>query len=208
MKESLATILAIAWKDALTELRTKETVSAVLVFALLALVIFNFAFDPEAGTTGLVAPGILWVALVFAGVLGLNRVFAMEKQNACLEGLMLCPVDRAVIYWGKLIGSFAFMVVVAVVVTPVFLALLSLPPFLPRLVVVIALATAGFAAVGTLFSALAMNTRARDIMLPILMLPIVVPVIIAGVRATAVVLAQGPWQDMLVWLEIMDLWTR
>jgi heme exporter protein B len=203
LKKVFAKTLAIFWKDILTEFRTKEVITSVLVFALLVLVIFNFAFGTQADTTELVAPGILWVALTFGGVLGLNRIFAVEKENSRLEGLMLCPVDRAVIYWGKLAGSFTFMLAIAIVIIPIFLALFNLPLFLPRLLLVIVLATLGFAAVGTLFSALAINTRARDIMLPILFLPVVVPVIVAAVKATIPVLAGGPWGDMLTWLQIM-----
>ena len=116
---------------------------------------------------------------------------------------MLCPVDRSVIYLGKTVGSFTFMLVLAIVVTPIFLALFNLPLFLPRLALIIVLAVLGFAAVGTLFSALAVNTRARDIMLPILFLPVVAPVIIAAVKATEPVLAGSPWGDMLTWLQIM-----
>jgi len=196
-------ILAIFWKDILAEFRTKEIVTSVLVFALLVLVIFSFAFGTRADAMELVAPGILWTALTFGGVLGFNRVFIMEKENSRLEGLMLCPVDRAVIYWGKLAGSFTFILAVAVVITPIFLVLLNLPLFLPRLALIIVLATLGFAAVGTLFSAVAINTRARDIMLPILFLPIAVPVIVAAVKATALVIAGRPWGDMLVWLQII-----
>jgi heme exporter protein B len=153
--------------------------------------------------TELITPGILWVALTFGGVIGLNRIFIVEKENSRLEGLMLCPVDRAIIYWGKLAGSFTFMLAVAIVVTPIFLALFNLPMFLPGLALIIILATLGFAAVGTLFSALAVNTRARDIMLPILFLPVVVPVIIAAVKATALILVGRPWADMLIWLKII-----
>jgi len=198
-----AKILAIFWKDMLTELRTREVVTSVLVFALLVLVIFNFAFGTRVTTIGLVAPGILWVALTFGGVLGFNHIFAVEKENSRLEGLMLCPVGRATIYWGKLVGSFTFTMVVAAAITPIFLVLFNLPLFLPRLALIIVLATLGFAAVGTLFSALAINTRARDIMLPILFLPVVVPVIVAAVKATALVLAGEAWGDMLIWLQIM-----
>ena len=187
----------------LTELRTKEVVVSVLVFALLVLVIFSFAFGTRASTAETIAPGILWVALTFGGVIGFNRIFAVEKENSRLEGLMLCPVDHAVIYWGKLAGSFTFMLAVAVVVTPIFLALFNLPLFLPKLALIIVLAIIGFAAVGTLFSAVAINTRARDIMLPILFLPVAVPVIVAAAKATASVLAGKPWGDMLTWLQIM-----
>ena len=198
-----ARMFIIFWKDMLTEFRTKEFVVSVLVFALLVLVIFSFAFGARADMAEEVASGILWVALTFGGVLGFNRVFAVEKENSCLEGLMLCPVDRAVIYWGKLVGSFTFMLAVAVVLTPIFLALFNLPLFLPRLALIIVLATLGFATVGTLFSAVAVNTRARDIMLPVLFLPVVVPVIVAAVKATAPVLAGQPWGDMLTWLQII-----
>jgi len=203
MKGSVSKVLAIFWKDILLEIRTKESVTAILVFALLVVVIFNFAFEPETATTSLVAPGILWVAFTFAGVLGLNRVFAIEKENSRLAGLLLCPVDHMLIYWGKLLGSFTFMLAVEVIVTPIFLVLLNLPLFLPRLLLIIVLATLGFTSVGTLFSALAINIKARDIMLPILFLPIVIPVIIAAVEATALILQGSPWGDMLTWLQIM-----
>ena len=199
----LARIIAIFWKDIITEVRTKEIVTSVLVFALLVLVIFNFAFGTRTDIAELVAPGILWVSLTFGGVLGLNRIFIVEKENSCMEGLMLCPVDRSVIYWGKLAGSFTFNLAVAVVITPIFLVLFNLPLFLPRLVLIIVLATLGFAAVGTLFSAVAINTRARDMMLPILFLPVAIPVIVAAVKATASVLAGQPWGDMWTWLQIM-----
>jgi heme exporter protein B len=203
MKKVLTKILAMFWKDMLTELRTKEVITSVLVFALLVMVIFNFAFGTRTDETELVAPGILWVALTFGGVLGFNRIFAVEKENSRLEGLMLCPVDRTVIYWGKLTGGFTFMLAIAIVITPIFLALFNLPLFLPKLVLIIVLAIIGFAAVGTLFSAIAINTRARDIMLPILFLPIVIPVIVAAVKATAPVLAGKSWEDILIWLQIM-----
>ena len=203
MNKAFVKIIAIFWKDILTELRTKEIIVSVLVFALLVLVIFSFAFSTGVDMTELTAPGILWVALTFGGVIGLNHIFAAEKENSRLEGLMLCPVDRLVIYWGKLLGSFTFMLAIEIIITPIFLVLLNLPLFLPRLLLVIVLATIGFTSVGTLFSALAINIRARDIMLPILFLPIVVPVIIAAVKLTALVLAGNPWGDMLTWLQII-----
>jgi heme exporter protein B len=203
MKGSLSKILTIFWKDVLLEIRTKEIVTSILVFALLVVVIFNFAFEPETATMSLVAPGILWVAFTFAGVLGLNRVFAIERENSRLAGLLLCPVDPMLIYWGKLLGSFTFMLAIEIIVTPIFLVLLNLPLLLPRLILVIVLATLGFTPVGTLFSALAINIKARDIMLPILFLPIVVPVVIAAVEATALILQGSPWGDMLTWLQIM-----
>lgn len=199
----LARVTTIFWKDMLTELRTREIIISVLIFSLLVVVIFSFAVDTATDTTESAAPGILWVALTFGGIIGLNRIFAVEIDNSRLEGLMLCPVDHSVIYWGKLAGSFTFMLVVAIIVTPIFLALFNFPIFLPRLALIIVLALIGFASVGTLFSALAVNTRARDIMLPLLFLPVVVPVIISAVKATGPVLAGAPWADMLTWLQIL-----
>jgi heme exporter protein B len=196
-------IFAIFWKDLLSEFRTRELITSILVFALLVLVIFNFAFDPDTGVLKIVASGILWVSLTFAGVLGLNRTFVSEKADASMEGLMLCPVDRAAIYWGKLLSSCVFMLIVAFIITPIFLVLLNFPLILPRLAIIIILATLGFASVGTLFSALAINTRARDVMLPILFLPTVVPIIIAAVKATELVLENKPWSDMLLWLQVI-----
>jgi len=196
-------VFTIFWKDTVAELRTKEIITSVLVFAVLVLVIFSFAFDPEAGTMGLVGPGVLWVSFTFAGVLGLNRIFGVEMENSCLEGLKLCPVERNIIFWGKMASSFTFMLAVEIIITPIFLVLFNLPLFMPRLLLIVVLATAGFAFVGTLFSALSMNTKAREILLPILFLPIVVPVIIAGVEATALALEGKSWGDMSVWLQII-----
>ena len=203
MREFLAKVFTIFYKDLLSEFRARELVVSILVFALLVLVIFNFAFDPDTGVIRMVAPGILWVSLTFAGVLGLNRIFIDEKAEASLEGLMLCTVDRVAIYWGKLMSSCVFMLIVAFIITPVFLVLFNLPLFLPELVVIIILATLGFSALGTLFSALAINTRSRDVMLPILFLPTVVPVIIAAVKATDLVLKGSSWGDMPIWLQII-----
>ena len=201
MKKFLGKVLAILWKDILSELRTRDIVVSVLVFALLVIVTFNFAFEPER--VGLVASGVLWVALTFAGVLGLSRSFVLEKDEGCLEGLMLCPVDREVIYWGKMLGNLTFMLIVAAIVLPIFFILFNLPIFRPELVLIVVLATIGFASVGTLFSALAVNTKAREIMLPILFFPIVVPVIIAAVKATELVLAGESWSSLASWLQIM-----
>ncbi len=196
-------IIAIVWKDIISEIRSKEIGGSVLVFCLLVVVIFNFAFQSDEAAIGLVAPGILWVSFTFAGVLGLNHIFAAEKENSCLEGLMLCPVERHVIYWGKLIGSLIFMLVVEAIITPIFLALYNLPILLPGLALIIVLATLGFVSVGTLFSAMAANTRAREIMLPVLFLPIVIPVIIAAVKATGLILDGEPWGELWTWLQII-----
>ncbi len=196
-------VFTIFWKDILSESRTRDTVASVLVFTLLIIVIFNFAFEPGTGEMELIASGVLWVAFTFAGVLSFNRSFVLEKDKGCLEGLMLCPVDREVIYFGKMLASLVFMLLIEAIALPIFALLFNLPVFSPKLAVIAVLATVGFAAVGTLFSALAVNTKAREIMLPILFFPIVVPVIIAAVKASGLVLAGEPWWALSSWIEII-----
>lgn len=201
MKRSWGKVSVILWKDILSELRARDIVTSVLVFALLVIVIFNFAFEPER--VELVAPGVLWVTFTFAGVLGLSRSFTLEKDKGCLEGLMLCPVDRDVIYLGKMLGNLAFMLVINAIILPLFSVLFSLPVFMPQLVLIVVLTTLGFVSVGTLFAALAVNTKAREIMLPILFLPIVAPVIMAAVKATGLVLAGESWGSLSSWLQLI-----
>lgn len=201
MKNLLDKVLIILWKDILSELRARDIITSVLVFALLVIVVFNFAFEP--GRIELVASGILWVAFAFAGVLALNRSFALEKERGCLEGLILCPVDRDVIYLGKMLASLTFMLIIEAIILPIFSIFFNLPIFMPNLALIAVLTTIGFASVGTLFSALAMNTKAREIMLPILFLPIVAPVIIAAVEASGIVLQGGSWNNLSPWLQVI-----
>jgi heme exporter protein B len=194
---------AITAKDVLTELRTREVVITVLVFALLVIVIFNFAFGASAEAVALVAPGILWVTFAFSGVLSLNRAFVPEREAGCLEALVAAPVSREAVYVGKTAGALISMLVVEVVALPIFAVLFNLRVLNLPLLVVTLLATVGFVSVGTLFSALAVNTRARDMVLPVLFLPVVVPVIIAAVKASGIALSGGTWGDMASWLQLI-----
>ncbi|MBI4338735.1 MAG: heme exporter protein CcmB [Chloroflexi bacterium] len=203
MRDFLRPIFVLAWKDVLLELRTKDVVTTVLMFALLSMVTFNFAFSPSPDVVALVTPGILWVAFTFAGILGFNRAFALEKENGNLEGLLLCPVSRDVIYFGKLAGIFTFMAVMEALLVPFFAILYNLPVLDPKLLVVAALATLGFSGVGALFSAIAVNTRSREIMLPVLLLPVASPVVIAAVEATRAILDGASWGDVGRWLQLL-----
>ncbi len=201
--KSVSKALVIAWKDVLSELRTREIVSSVLVFAILVIVIFNFAFGDSQEAIVSVAPGILWSTFAFAGVLSLNRSFVLEKEEGCLEGLMVCPVSREVIYMGKVLGSLLFMLFVEAIVLPVFALLFNVAAVSLQLVVVTLLTTLGFVAVGTLFSAVAVNTRAREMVLPILFFPIVAPIIICAVNASGLALAGEPWGRLTSWLGVI-----
>ena len=196
-------VVTMMWKDVLTELRAKEVVTAVLAFAILTLVILNFAVNKEARLTPVVAPGVLWVSFTFAGVLGLTRTFALEKDRGNLEGLLLTPAGRDALFVGKMLGGLTFMLAAEAVPLPFFAVLFDVSPFQPLLLLVILLATLGFVAVGTLFSAIAVNTRSREIMLPMLFLPIVVPVVIGAVAATGGVLDGQSWGEIAKWVQLI-----
>ncbi len=198
-------VLAVAWKDALSEMRTREIVFSVLVFTLLVIVIFNFAFGADVELMSAVAPGLLWVTFTFAGVLSLTRTFVAEKEDGCLEGLMTCPVSRDVIYAGKALGSLLFLLVVEVMALPVFALLFNLPVLSLAMLAITLLATIGFVSVGTLFSALAVNTRAREMVLPVLFLPIIVPVLISAVNASSLVMTGATLADISRWLTIIGV---
>jgi len=196
---------AILWKDIMLELRTKEMFSSMFVFALLSMIIFNFTFELRKENVNQIAPGVLWVAFAFAGVLGLNRSFIIEKEKESILGLMLTPVDRSAIYLGKAFGNIIFMFVVEAVTIPVFAVFFnySFGPFIFPLILVIMLGTIGFAAVGTIFSAMSVNTRMREVMLPILLFPVMVPVIIAAVKTTSLILQGKPWARGAPWLNLL-----
>jgi len=203
--KSIGKILAIIRKDLISESRTRDVAFSVLFFALLVIVIFNFAFEPGTDTTKQVAPGILWVAITFAGILSFNRSFVQEKENGCIDGLKLCPIDKEIIYLGKMLGSLIFLLIIELIILPVFSVLFNLPLFMPNLILIAVLATVGLASVGSLFSALSVNTKAREILLPILFFPVVAPVIIAAVKATGLVLQGEAIGSMSTWLQILAI---
>jgi len=196
-------VLAIVRKDTISELRTKEVVSSVLVFTILIIIIFNFAFSANHELVKSMAPGILWATFAFAGVLSLNRAFVAEKEQGCLEGLMVCPISRDVIYVGKMVTSLLFMLIIEMVTLPIFTLLFNVNVISLQLIAIVILATVGFVAVGTLFSAIAINTRARELVLPILFLPVVVPVVISAVKASGLAIAGVPWSQLYSWLLIL-----
>ncbi len=202
---SLQPILTIAWKDILSEFRSRETISSMLIFCLIVVVIFNFMFEPGSSLVKEMVPGILWVAITFAGVLGLNRSFIYEVDQGCLLGLLLCPVDHSLLYLGKMIGNFLFMVIMEVIILPLMIVFFNLDIFnilLPLLLIML-LGTLGFAAVGTLLSAISVNTRAREILLPILLFPIAIPILLAAVKATGSLINDGSFAGAGSWMKIL-----
>ena len=203
MREILGPVFTLAWKDILLEIRTRDIVISVLVFAVLVVVVFNFALNVSQELVNELAPGILWVAFVFAGILAMNRAFVLEKDRGSLEGLLLTPVSRDAIYFGKMLGTLLFMIVVEAVLLPMFGVLFNFSAFSPGLILTIVLATLGFATVGTLFSAIAVHTRSREIMLPILFLPVIVPVIMGAVEASAGLIDGGSIPSVGRWLGLI-----
>ncbi len=203
MKRYADPIFAILWKDVLLETRTKEFVVAVLVFSLLVMVIFNFAIEPTPQTVGVVAPGVLWVAFVFGGVLGLNRSFALETENGNIHALLLAPVGRDAIFFGKVLSNFLFMMVVELLVLPVFAVLFNFSLEIVELLPIAILATLGIVTVGTVFSSMAVHTRAREVMLPLLFFPVALPAIIAAVEMSGLVLEGESILSNIGWLPLL-----
>jgi heme exporter protein B len=196
-------VAAVVWKDLAAELRSRELLSAMLVFALLVILIFNFALDLEVGTRSAVTAGVLWATFTFAGTIGLNRSMAMEKDRGCLDGLLLAPVDRSAIYFGKAIGNLVFMLIVAVIVLPVYSILYNVNLFKPGLLLVILLGSIGYVAVGTLLSAMAVQTRTRDMLLPILLFPLIIPILISAVKASEGFLLGRMMEDIWAYLNML-----
>lgn len=177
-------VSAVVWKDLQAEFRSRELFSAMLVFSLLIILIFNFALELDVKTRQTVTSGVLWATFAFAGTLGLNRSMAIEKDRGCLDGLLLAPVDRSAIYFGKVISNLAFMLIVEIIVLPVYSVLYNINLFQPGLLLVILLGSIGYVGVGTLLAAMSVQTRTRDILLPILLFPVVIPVLLAAVKAS------------------------
>lgn len=184
-------LFALYWKDLLTELRTREIVNTSVAFSFMVLVLFNFAFDLRGERARAVAPGILWVTFTFAGVLALGRAFTREHERGTLEGLLLAPIDPGLLYIAKLMANVTFMAIVEAASLPAFVLLYNISMDWLLAIVVVFLGTLGFAAVGTLLAAVAANTRAREVMLPLLLFPLVVPVLIAAVKVTGQALGDG-----------------
>lgn len=184
MTNFLQATLAIVRKDITAEFRSRELLSAMLVFSMLVIVIFNFALELDPKTRKEVTSGVLWTTFAFAGTLGLNRSMAVEKDRGCLDGLLLAPVDRAAIYFGKVLSNLAFMFLVEAFVLPLYAALYNVNLFNPGLLLVILLGSVGYTAVGTLLASMAVQARTRDVLLPILLFPIAIPVLLSAVKAS------------------------
>jgi len=199
----LKVVFAVVWKDLAAEWRSRELISVMLVFALLVIFIFNFALELDAQARATVTSGVLWVTFTFAGTLGLNRSMAVEKDRGCLDGLLLAPVDRTAIYFGKTLANFIFMLLVALIVLPLYSIFYNQNLFIPGLLLVIFLGSLGYVAVGTILASMAVQARTRDILLPILLFPVIIPVLVAAVKASSGFLEGSALADIQSWLSLL-----
>jgi heme exporter protein B len=199
----LQAILAIVWKDLRAEFRSFELVSSMLVFSLLVILIFNFALELDIKTRQTVTAGVLWATFAFAGTLGLNRSMSIEKDRGCMDGLLLAPVDRSAIYFGKFISNLAFMLLVEAFVLPIYSLLYNTNLFQLGLLVVILLGSIGYTAVGTLLAAMSVQTRTRDVLLPILLFPVAFSVLLAAVKASGGFLSNSELTEILLPINLL-----
>lgn len=196
-------ILAIVWKDLSAELRSRELLTAMLVFSTLVIMVFYFTFDLDAKTRKDITAGVLWVTFAFAGTLGLNRSMSIEKDRGCLDGLLLAPVDRTAIYFGKAISNLAFMLIVEVITIPIYSIFYNINLLNAGLFGIILLGSVGYVAVGTILSAMTIQARTRDMLLPILLFPVLIPVLVAAAKASSGFLQEIEFAAILPWLNML-----
>ncbi len=197
-------MLALIWKDLVLELRTRETLASLFLLGALLLLVLNFAIDPSHPMRDSAAPGVLWVAIIFAGTTTINRALLRERENDCLSGLLLAPIDHSAIFFAKTIVNFLILTLAELFLIPLFIFFFnySFLATFARLAFIVPATTLGFAAIGTLFSAVSLRTRAREVMLPLLILPLATPLFLAAVETTAAVLAQTPLAQVSHWLKL------
>jgi heme exporter protein B len=195
----------IAWKDLISEIRSRETISSMLFFALVVILIFSFSFSMDLKAASELMPGLIWVAFAFSGILGLGKSFTVELQNDCLEALRMSPAPAGAVYLGKLLGNLVFMLIVEVILFPLFVIFFNLDVVenLFILLLIFLAGTIGLSSLGTLFSAMTVQIRAREVMLPVLLLPLAVPVMIGSVEATRGALNGDPYALYRNWVELL-----
>lgn len=195
----------IAWKDLASEIRNRENISSMFFFAFIVIMIFSFSFSMDRQAAQQLMPGIIWVAFGFTGIIGLGKSFLVELQNDCLENLQISPIPKGAVYLGKLLANLIFILIVELILFPMFVIFFNLDVLdkVHLVLLIFLLGTLGLSAIGTLFSAMTVQIRAREVMLPILLLPLAVPVMIGAVEATRGVLNGDPWALYGHWAELL-----
>lgn len=178
-------VRTIIWKDLAVEWRSRQLLTSLLVFALLVILIFNFALDLDARTRAEISAGVLWATFAFAGTLGFNRSMAIEQDHQAIDGLLLAPVDRSAIYIGKFLANWFFLLVLQILTLPIYAVLYNVNVVNPGLWTVMLLGAFGYVAIGTLLAAMSMQARTREMLLPVLLFPLALPLLVAAVRASS-----------------------
>ena len=205
MADTLIAAWLIARKDLTIEFRTRSAFFSAVIFALLGLVIFYFAWDPTAVAVTDLAPGVLWVIFTFSGLLGLHRSFGVESEDHAIDGLLASPISREAIFIGKALANLIFVAAVQLIAIPALMLFYNLPlgDVAGPLIAIAVLAAIGLVAVGTLFSAMAVNTRLAELLLPMLSLPFFVPIVIAASQSTAKLLSGRPVAEAAAWIKLL-----
>ena len=205
----LRKVFIIVRKDLVTELRSREMIFSMGAFSVLVILLFAFAFDLRTGSidsaarAGAVTPGALWSVITFAGMLGLGRSISAEIDRGSFDALLLAPVDRSAIFFGKALGIIVFMLIIEAVILPLFVIFFNLPFVQPQIILIVILGTAGYGGIGTLLATMAANTRLREVLLPVLLLPIAIPALLAAVKCTAGALDGRDFAEWSNWFGLL-----
>jgi heme exporter protein B len=195
----------LLWKDVLQEIRRRESLISMFFFGVVLLFLFHFSFEIPRERVAEMAPGLLWLSFIFAGTLGLNQLFQVERENQCLDALLLSPMDRGALYLAKVFFNFTTMLLVELFVFPLFWILFNLDfwGLLPSLFLVAILGTIGFCVMGTLFSAVTLKARGRELLLPLILFPFIIPLFLGTIRAMEIILRAGNYQELLPWVRLL-----
>ncbi len=200
---SFKVVFAVVLKDLQTEFRSRELVSSMVLFAVLSILVFSFALELDRVARAEAISGVLWVTVVFSSILGLNRSLAMEREQGNFDAMLMAPVSRAAIFFGKLVGNFLFALVVGLLLLPLMTILFNISVVRLWLFVALLLGTLGFSTIGTLLATMTVQTRSRETLLPIVMLPLALPVILAVVRASTGILNAVNTDEWMAWIQIL-----
>ena len=203
MKQFFNAVLGIFWKDLQAESRTREIFGAMLVFALTIILIFVFAFDLSVEMRQKAAAGVIWVTLCFAGTISINRSMALEKDREGFDGLLLAPVDRTAIYIGKVMVNWVYLLITAAIILPVYSLFNNTNLLSWAALGIVLLGTFGYILVGTLLSTISLHLRARDMLLPVLLFPVIIPLLLAAVRATTILFLGGSSEELSTWILLL-----
>ncbi|MGA1845504.1 heme exporter protein CcmB [Deferribacter abyssi] len=208
MKRYVKTIFKIVEKDLILELKSKEVINSMLIFSLLVVIVFSFIFEPGAEYKDEIAAGILWMAITFSGVLGLNKSMINEINGGNLNALLLAPVDRSAIFFGKVFSNFLFLILMELMTVPIFMVFYNINLFEKQIIgtlLVFILGSYGFSVLGTLFSLISVKSKTRELMLPLLLLPLLVPIILASIQSLNIFYFSGTFENAFKWLKLIGV---